>query len=525
MTSSLKNTIIQDTGYVKFPSGTTAQRPGYTAIQWTNTGSQTYSVIAGTTPTLTNTSWTAPAGVNFIELLVVAGGGGGGVGGAAPTYNGAGGAGGLIYSAAYAVTPGNSYTVTVGAGGGAGVNGSNSVFNDQTAVGGGYGGVNGGASTGNGGGSGGGGSFQLTNNEGAVSYNGGQGTPWQGSPGNSGPEGAYGGSGGGGAGGSPLPADGNSGSLGGPGVYYDISGTLIEYAKGGRGGNGAAGAVGTASTGMGGGANVAGGSGIVVIRYYLNAVSGMTRYNTSLGYTEMYNASTNLWNPVMDNRIMMNEANGGNSTIGYQGIYKTHYYTTVGASTFTPAYSGFVEVMAVAGGGGGGSYAAGGGGGGGGVLYNYAYWVNAGTTYQVGVGTGGWGGTSLSGLRSQIGGNSSFGSMIAFGGGAGGTGWNSGATDATAGGSGGGGQGYDGVSSQSTRAGGEGYPGQGSGGGSGKGIGTNSGAGGGGGGSAAIRATISNATTVAGNGGSAIAYSIIGHSFCLLYTSPSPRDS
>ena len=112
MTSSLKTLTIDKTGYVKLPNGTTAQRPGYTVIQWTNTGSQAYSVLAGSTPTLTNTSWTAPTGVTQIEVLVVAGGGGGGS--AANTGGGAGGgAGGLIYNSTFTVTPGNSYTVTV----------------------------------------------------------------------------------------------------------------------------------------------------------------------------------------------------------------------------------------------------------------------------------------------------------------------------------------------------------------------------------------------------------------------------
>ena len=82
--------ISSSTAVVQLPKGTTAQRPGYTAIQWTNTGSQAYSVLTGSTPTLTNTSWTAPTGVTQIEVLVVAGGGGGGAG----YYGGGGGAGG-----------------------------------------------------------------------------------------------------------------------------------------------------------------------------------------------------------------------------------------------------------------------------------------------------------------------------------------------------------------------------------------------------------------------------------------------
>jgi len=86
-------------------------------------------------------SWTVPAGVTSVDLLIVAGGGGGG------RYGG-GGAGGLIYQTSYSVTPGASIPVTVGAGG-IGSNtgqqqpsskGGNSSFGTLTAIGGGGGG-------------------------------------------------------------------------------------------------------------------------------------------------------------------------------------------------------------------------------------------------------------------------------------------------------------------------------------------------------------------------------------------------
>ena len=60
MTSSLKNTFISDTGFLKLPSGTTAQRPGYNVQSFTATGS---------------TTWTVPTGVTQVEVLGVAGGG------------------------------------------------------------------------------------------------------------------------------------------------------------------------------------------------------------------------------------------------------------------------------------------------------------------------------------------------------------------------------------------------------------------------------------------------------------------
>ena len=119
MTSIFKNTTINDTGYFTPPIGTTNQRPVIinNIIQWTNTGSQSSSILAGNTPTLTSTSWTAPDGVFSVEVLVVAGGGGGGGNSGYAYGGGGGGAGGLIYNPAFSVTPGTSYTVTVGAGG------------------------------------------------------------------------------------------------------------------------------------------------------------------------------------------------------------------------------------------------------------------------------------------------------------------------------------------------------------------------------------------------------------------------
>ena len=143
MTTILKNTTIAGTGHLTIPVGTTTQRPAVNTsiIQWTNTGSQSYSVLAGATPTLTNTTWTAPTGVNTVEVLVV---GGGGSGGNAilnsGTPGGGGGAGGLVYNANYPVTPGQAYAISVGAGGsavanmgaspvgGKGHQGSNSLF-------------------------------------------------------------------------------------------------------------------------------------------------------------------------------------------------------------------------------------------------------------------------------------------------------------------------------------------------------------------------------------------------------------
>ena len=50
----LKNTTISGTGYFQPSVGSTETRPSITTtiIQWTNTGSQSYSILAGTTPTV-----------------------------------------------------------------------------------------------------------------------------------------------------------------------------------------------------------------------------------------------------------------------------------------------------------------------------------------------------------------------------------------------------------------------------------------------------------------------------------------
>lgn len=232
-------------------------------------------------------TWTAPAGVTSVQALVIGGGGGGADNG------GGGGAGGMVYNASYSVTPGQSYTVTVGSGGRGGSsssnlpqNGKNSVFATITAYGGGSGSQQGYVAAGNGG-SGGGGSYNYTT--------GGTGTAGQGNNGGTGSYGnggnTYYGAGGGGAGGAGY----NGGdSRGGPGLANSITGTLKYYAGGGGGnyfitnsptwavgGIGGGGSsntgvytMGAANTGGGGGTRggnngywSTGGSGVVILSY------------------------------------------------------------------------------------------------------------------------------------------------------------------------------------------------------------------------------------------------------------------
>jgi hypothetical protein len=233
-----------------------------------------------------------------VEVLAVAGGGGGGRG-----RGGGGGAGGYIYDTDYSVSTG-SKTVTVGAGGAGGTvnsstapNGSNSVFDNLTSIGGGGGAgtlaVINSALNGASGGSGGGGSGNSsTPGPGGV---GGDGTASQGFKGGTSfsDNASYtAGGGGGGAGGEGNSSVLNNSGNGGVGQQNSISGTASFYAAGGGGGgdgsaiagsggssiggNGSSSTVGgnaTVNTGSGGGGGASsqnggvGGSGIVIVRY------------------------------------------------------------------------------------------------------------------------------------------------------------------------------------------------------------------------------------------------------------------
>jgi uncharacterized repeat protein (TIGR01451 family) len=253
-----------------------------------------------------STTFSPPAGVTNIEVLVV-GGGGGGAGSSGNAGRGGGGAGGLIHRSAFVVSSGN-YTVTVGAGGSGGASsgqsgfsGNNSVFGTLTAIGGGGGGnlnVNG-ASGGSGGGVG-------VNN---LSHPGGTGLqPGSASGGfgnRGGTSGPYavgaGGGGGGGAGGIGGAGASGTGGVGGPGRQYaqfsPLGGSPAGWFAGGggssagttpgAGGIGGGGSGGTDSvnptsgapnTGSGGGGSQSGssggsgGSGIVIVRYVAGGI-------------------------------------------------------------------------------------------------------------------------------------------------------------------------------------------------------------------------------------------------------------
>jgi hypothetical protein len=357
-----------------------------------------------------------------VNVLLVAGGGGGGGQG---TWGGGGGAGGVTNNTAYVLTGGKNYTVVVGDGGlGKGttndaINGTDSVFGDMTAFGGGNGAGNGQAPGSGAGvvGSGGGG---------AGSRAGGVGTPGQGKDGGAGTtEGGFGQGGGGGAGGNGQAGTPTSGGAGGTGLYFAAfskwgDDNHLGYFGGGGGGSyrgaesglggwggggkGAQNATGSGqpNTGGGGGGNDQGnpagngGSGVVIIRYPLPPLPrqwAVATGGTETDYTE-------------------------------NGIhYRAHVFKTVGTNTLTVTQSGRIECLVVAGGGGGGGDGTFGGGGGAGGVIKTLDAVSGGRNYAVMVGDGGLGAIIHPAARpATSGANSVFRFITALGGGNG-AGW------------------------------------------------------------------------------------------------------
>jgi hypothetical protein len=346
--ASLKNTTINDTGFIQLPSGTTAQRPaGVNGMMRYNTTLAAIEIYNGAT-----SSWnTLISGGYTVDVLIAAGGGGGGAGGTI-WYGGGGGggAGGLRVISNISVATNTAYPIVIGAGGCGsqtnsqgtiywGSNGGNSSAFGYTSTGGGHGGSFNGEGPywyGQDGGSGGGAGRDKTSGNGA-------GIAGQGYSGATAYAGGYASAGGGGgAGGAGYQggADGQgqyvSGlqAAGGIGLAYNWTGTNIYYCGGGGGswsspvggvggvggagyndggGNGSGslsigGTAGLANRGQGGGGahsnkgdnggygstGFAGGSGVVLIRYLgpPKAKGGIiTQYN---GYTcHQFNGSGN----------------------------------------------------------------------------------------------------------------------------------------------------------------------------------------------------------------------------------------
>jgi len=180
------------------------------------------------------------------------------------------------------------------------------------------------------------------------------------------------------------------------------------------------------------------------------------------------------------------------------------------SNTFTPTCAGTegkVEVLCVAGGGGGGRQHAGGGGGAGGLLYNSGFSLTNNSAVSLTVGQGGLAGsTDVFSQSMTNGGNSTFSTITATGGGKGGE--ENSPRNGTAGGSGGGGSGYS-----TATTGGAGTSGQGNAGGGGgtpSADNTYGQAGGGGGAGGAGGDGPEGSNNPPGNGGAGLAYDISG---------------
>ena len=272
-----------------------------------------------------------------VEYVIVAGGGGGGRGEGNGNGDGAGGGGaGGVLTGTVKLVPSTNYTVTIGGGGSAGnsgalaTNGSNSIFGDLIAIGGGAGGSDEGPGSGEGPGFNGGSGGGASNRHGGSGYFGGTAVFGQGHSGGHTKINASsnrGGAGGGGAGGDGwrrenYPAAG-AGSTGGQPIFTDITGTEEYLAGGGgggasgsgqfgyggrsSGGNGAnsSNAPGAGTTNTGGGSFIvhdidtsgtnsdgaAGASGIIYLKFLTSltvAESGLTKTTSTVGSNTIY---------------------------------------------------------------------------------------------------------------------------------------------------------------------------------------------------------------------------------------------
>jgi len=250
----------------------------------------------------------------YMAFLVIAGGGGGcdnsiggggGAGGLRTSYGSESGGGSSLES--NIVLSAKTYTITVGAGGAYITNGSDSVLDTITSIGGGHGRDT--AIVGSNGGSGGGSGYNTSSTSSGTANQG-----FGGAGGNLSSSPAIGGGGGGAAEAGNTDAAGH----GGDGLAINITGSLVTYAGGGGGsrndstvspggdgggGSGAtqgipsSGTAATVNTGGGGGAGGggtpttggAGGSGVVILRLktaeYSGSVTGSPTITTDGDYT------------------------------------------------------------------------------------------------------------------------------------------------------------------------------------------------------------------------------------------------
>ena len=300
----------------------------------------TYNLTVVALTPITGNGVSAP-----FQVLVVAGGGGGGA-----EMGGGGGGGGVIYSSNVVLPPTSTpFLVVVGAGGAGtpegagkprGSNGSNSIFNSLTAIGGGGGasGHNYNTSPASVGGSGGGASG--AGGVGTITNGGRQaaGTLGQGFSGGAGAGDWFPG-GGGGAGGAGT----NKPANGGVGIQY--AAISPYFWGGGGGGSGHSGPGGNGGIGGGGGGATSLSTGGLGIN---NGIGGQNGQSTPGG-----NAGANTGGGGGGGAFHNTNNKGGNGgngiviikylgtpiavggTITQSGGYTTHTFTTVGTSSFT----------------------------------------------------------------------------------------------------------------------------------------------------------------------------------------------
>lgn len=288
------------------------------------------TVEAQTTVTFTTpgtTSWTAPAGVTSATVEAWGGGGAGG-GATGNPAKGGGGAGGQYASSVVTVTPGNSYSVVVGAGGtggtGNGGTGGSSTFNGTSVVAaGGEGGAR--AAANRSGGAAGSGS--TIGGVGTTVYPGGNGSAGAATFGGC----QAGGAGGGGAGstGAGGDASGNTGGSGtatGGGAGADARNNNGNGSPGNAAGGGGAGACAESGTNRSGGA---GGAGMVTITY----VPSTTVTSINLAGTSPTSAASVSWTVTFSASVAGVAA--GNFTLVNTGLGGAPAITSVTGSGTT----------------------------------------------------------------------------------------------------------------------------------------------------------------------------------------------
>jgi len=272
------NKIIINPNSKKF-QGNTSPNPEY------NTNGQSITctyidVTQGWIPTVDDDVTLETPQFYSADFLVIAGGGAGGSG----AHAGAGGAGGFRSASSVSITPGTTYTVTVGSGGTGVVNqgGSTQSGSDSSISGsgittitsaGGGGGAYGHNTVAAAGGSGGGGAPNNNNTGPGASGNTPSTNPSQGNDGGDGYTSGGGGpnyatGGGGGAGAVGGNGSSSAGGVGGAGASSSITGSAVTYAGGGGGscysdGGGPSGAGGSGGGGAGGGSGNTPGAGTV----------------------------------------------------------------------------------------------------------------------------------------------------------------------------------------------------------------------------------------------------------------------